>query len=57
MVRELYQEYRRYGNFKSFVEESSWDDILSSSTDALDNFCLGVVFLAIVFFGIGLLTS
>jgi hypothetical protein len=51
MVRKLIREYRRFGDFRSFVEKSSWDEIILQSEGALDNFCLGVVVFAFSYFG------
>jgi hypothetical protein len=51
MIRELIQEYRKYRNFRTYIESSNWDEILLSDEGALNNCCLGVVVFAISFFG------
>ncbi len=57
MVRELIQEYRLYGNFKTFIEKSNWDEILLSSEGILDNCCLGIVVFSISYFGTGFIVG
>lgn len=61
MIRELKavairlrEEYRRYRDFRAFIEESTWDEILCDATGALDKFMLIVIGFAVGFFIYGL---
>lgn len=51
MIRELITEYRKYRNFRMYIENSNWDEILLSDEGTMNNCCLGVVVFAISFFG------
>jgi hypothetical protein len=57
MVRKLIAEYRQYRNFRDFVENSTWEEILLSSEGALDIFCICLVDFSFFYFGTSFLIA
>jgi|GEM_PF-6655728 len=53
----LIREYWKYQNFRAYIEESSWDEILLGSEDTLDNICLCVIDFSFFYFGTSFLIS